>query len=84
MLFDEIGIKAVVARGDRGVRGEDDFARNLVCSSHEIHALFLHATANRFENSEAAVAFVQVQNAGRDAHGSERSEACLLYTSRCV
>src|SRR5208282_4984757 len=75
MLFDEIGIEAVVTGRDRGVRGEDDFARNLARGGHKIHALFLHATANRLENCEAAVAFVQMKHSRRDAHGSECTEA---------
>ena len=32
-------------------------------------------SANRFQNRESTVAFVQVQNAGRDAHGVESAEA---------
>ena len=41
----------------------------------EVQALFFHAVANGLEDREAAVALVQVQNAGRDAHGLERAKA---------
>ena len=34
----------------------------------------LHAVANRFQHGKSAVAFVQVQNAGRDAHGPQGAE----------
>ena len=40
----------------------------------EANALALHAVTNRFQHGKSAVAFVQMQNAGRDAHGPERAE----------
>ena len=52
-----------------------DFAGNAADGMIEADALALHAVSNRFQNGEAAVPFVQVQNAGCDAHGSEGAEA---------
>ncbi len=75
MLFDQFGVEAVVAGGHRRVRGKDHFAGNAGHGLIEADALVLHAAANRFQNGKSAVAFVQVQNAGRDAHGSQRAEA---------
>ncbi len=59
----------------RGVGGEDDFAGNLVGGSVEVQAFFLHAIADRFEHGEAAVALVEVKNAGSDAHGLQGAKA---------
>ncbi len=75
VLFDELGTEAVVAGGDGCVRGEDDLARDLAGGVVEVHALFVHAGANGFEDCEAAVAFVEVEDAGGDAHGLESAEA---------
>ena len=41
----------------------------------EAQAFVVHAVANRFQHGKPAVAFVQVKNAGRDAHRFERAEA---------
>ena len=75
VLFDEVGAEAVVAGGDGRVGGEDDFAGNLAGGGVEVEAFFFHAGADGFEDGEAAVAFVEMENAGRDAHGLERAEA---------
>ena len=75
VLFDQIGAEAIMAGGHRRMRGEDDFARNLLRGSVEVQAFFFHAVADGLEDREAAVAFVQMQNAGRDAHGLERAKA---------
>ena len=75
MLFHQVGIKPVVAGGHRGVSGENRFAGNAADRMIEADALALHPVANRFQNGEPAMAFVQVQNAGRDAHGFEGAEA---------
>ena len=54
MLFDQVGVEAVVAGGDGGVGGEDgvpgDFAEGFV----EGQAVVGHALANDFERSERA------------------------------
>ena len=75
MLLHQFGVKPVVAGGHRGVGGENRFAGNPADSMIEADALALHAVTNRFQNGESAVAFVQVQNTGRDAHGLEGAEA---------
>src|ERR1700733_3073101 len=75
VFLDKDGIEAVVARGNRWVRGEYDFARNLARRRHEVHTFFLHTATNGFENGEAAVTLVEVQNAGRDAHGPEGAKS---------
>ena len=64
-----------MAGGNGSVGGENRFAGNAADGMIEADALALHAVTNRFQHGEAAVAFVQVQNAGRDAHGSEGAEA---------
>ena len=75
MLFDELRAEAVVAGGDGCVRGEDDLAWNLAGSVVEVHAFFDHASAYGLEDCEAAVAFVEVEDSGSDAHGFECAEA---------
>ena len=69
VLFDEVRAEAIVARRHRRVRGEHHFARNAVHRFVETQAFILHAIANGFEDRKSAVAFVEVQNARRDAHG---------------
>ena len=68
VLLDQVGGEAVVSRGHRRVRREDDFARNLHGGGVEVDAFFLHAGADGLEDCESAVAFVQMQHAGRNAH----------------
>ena len=75
MLLHQLGVKAVVAGGHGGMSGENRFAGNAADGMIEADALALHAVTDRFQHSEPAVAFVQVQNAGRDAHGPEGAEA---------
>ncbi len=75
MLFHETGIEAVVARGHGSVRCKSHLARDARHGLIEIHALFLHAAANRFQHRKPAVPFVQVKNPGRDAHGPQSAEA---------
>ena len=43
-------------------------------ASSKLQAFFLHAAANRFQDGEATVSFVQVKNARRDAHRLQRAE----------
>ena len=74
MLFDQFGVKPVVAGGHRSVGGEDHFAGNPADGLVKANAFVLHAVANRFQHGESAVAFVQVQNAGGDSHGLESAE----------
>ena len=88
MLFDKIGAETVVTCGHRRVRGENHFARDSGTACMEADAFFLHAHANRLQHSESAVAFVQMQNAGRDAHGLQSAQAAhaqqqFLADARC-
>ncbi len=75
VFFDQVGIEAVVAGRDGRVGGEDDFAWNLAGSGVEVEPFFFHARADGLKDGEAAVAFVEMQDAGRDAHGLERAES---------
>ena len=44
-------------------------------AASKLRPFFLHAIVNRFENDESAVAFVEMQHAGRDAHRFQRAES---------
>ena len=74
MLLHQLGVKPVVAGGHGGVGGENRLAGNAADSMIKVDSLTLHAVANRFQHGEPAVAFIQVQNAGGDAHGFEGAE----------
>ena len=74
VLFDESYVEPVMARRHWCVSCECNFARDVGKGLVEVHAFLLHAGANGFEHREPAVAFVQVQNAGRDSHGFERAK----------
>src|ERR1700675_1050466 len=75
MLFHQAGVEAVVARRHGCVRSEGYFAGDARDGLIEIQALFLHAAANRFEDCKSAMPFVQMKNAGRDAHRAQSTEA---------
>src|ERR1700761_5978621 len=75
VLLDEIAVKAIVTRRHRGVGGEDDLAGNLTRGAVEIQTFFLHAIANRFQDREATVSLIEVEDAGRNAHGLECTKA---------
>ena len=75
MLLHQLGVKPVVAGRNRGVSGENRFAGNAANSMIKNDSLALHPVANRFQDGKPAVALIQVQNAGRDAHGFESAEA---------
>ena len=74
VFFDEVGTEAIVAGGNGRMGGEDDFAGNLAGGGVEVEPFFFHAGADGLKNGEAAVAFIEMQHAGRDAHGLERAE----------
>ena len=67
VLFDEIGIEAIMAGGHGSVGGEDHFTGNPRHGLLEADALFFHALANGFEDHKCAMSFVQVQDARGDA-----------------
>jgi hypothetical protein len=75
VLFDQIGVEAIVAGGHGSVGGENHFPGNARHGLIEADALFFHALANRFEHRKSAVSFVQVKNAGRDAQRFQSAQA---------
>ncbi len=74
VILDQPGIEAIVAGGHRRVRREDDFRRYARHGVVKPDPLFLHPIANRLEDGEGAVSFVQMKNARRDAHCRQRAE----------
>jgi len=74
MLFDSNPYQS--DRGQRygRVRGKHNFARNAGHGAIECDAFFIHSRVNGFEHGKSAVPFIQMQNAGRDAHGLQRAE----------
>ena len=54
---------------------KDHLARNLPRGRIKFQALLFHARADGLEDGEAAVAFIQMQHARRDAHGFKRAIA---------
>ncbi len=75
MFFDQFGAKAIMPCGHGRVRRKYGLARYEGDGLFKAEAFFGHARANRFENAEGAVAFVQVQYPRRDAHGLQRAIA---------
>ena len=57
----------------RRVRREHDLRRDAAQRLPRINAFDLHALPDHFERRKGAVAFVQVQDARRDAHRAERA-----------
>src|SRR5262249_2115676 len=74
MLFNQIAIEAIVAGGNGRVSGEYDFARDPAYGFVKADAFFLHTIANGFQNRKCAVAFIEVQHAGRDSHGFQSTK----------
>ena len=68
-------VKAVMARGQWGVSGEDDFARDARQGLLKTDTFVAHAGMNRLEHGESAMAFVKMQHAWSNAHGAKRAEA---------
>src|ERR1700674_2577802 len=75
VLFDQIGIEAIMAGGHRSVGREDHFTGNSRHRHVETDALLFHALANRFEDCKSAVSFVQVKNSGSDAERFQSAQA---------
>src|ERR1700680_1886383 len=75
MFFDQTCIEAVVTGRNWRMGREDNFAGDARNGTVEIQAFFFHPASNRFEDSKPAVAFVQVQNAWRNAHRLQGAEA---------
>ena len=68
VFFDQAGVEAVVAGRHGRVGREDNLARDARDCLAEVDAFFLHAAADGLQNAEGAVAFIQVQYAGRNSH----------------
>ena len=66
--------ETVVAGGNRSMRRKDDFAWNLAGCGVEVQPFFFHPGTNGLKDRESAMAFIQMQHAGRDAHGLQRAE----------
>src|SRR5579863_3982818 len=75
VFLDELRTEAVVAGGDGGVGGENDFARNVAGGGVKVEAFLFHAGTDGFKDGETAVTFVEVKDAGRNAHRLERAES---------
>ena len=75
MFFDQACVETVVTGGNGCMRGEDDFTGYSRNRGVETDAFLLHAHANRFQHGEGAMAFVQVEDAGRNTEGFESSQA---------
>ena len=75
MLLDQTRVEAVMAGRNRRMRRKHNFAGDARNGAVEIQAFLFHAVSNRFEDGKPAVPFVQVQNAGRDAHRFQSAEA---------
>src|SRR5271154_3494712 len=71
MLFDQICIEAIVPGRHGSMGSENHFPGNARHGGVESNALVGHAHVDGFQHRESAVPFVQVKNAGRDAHGSK-------------
>ena len=67
--------EAIVARGHRRVRGEDDLRRDAAERLVGVDAFGGHALPHELERGEGAVAFVQMHDARRDAERCERADA---------
>src|ERR1700722_20919348 len=74
MLLDQSRIEAVMTCGNGRMGRKNDFAGNARDGGVEIQSFFFHAAANRLEDGNPAVPFVQMKNAGCDAHGLQGAE----------
>ena len=74
MLLHQFGVEPVVAGGHRGVGGENGFAGNPAHGMIKTNPFGLQPVTNRLQNGKSAMALIQMQNAGGDAHGLEGSE----------
>ncbi len=75
VFLDQIGAESVMSCRHGRMRREHHFPAYARNSRIERNAFLLHAAANRFEHHEAAVSFVQMKHARRDAHRFQRAEA---------
>src|SRR4029077_19016819 len=75
MLLDQTRVEAVVTRGNRRMGRKHDFARNTGNGTVKIETFLLHAVSNRFKDRKSAVPFVQMENAGGDAHRLQCAES---------
>ncbi len=75
MLFDQAGVKPVVAGRNGCVSGEDHLAGNAGHGFVKAHTLVFHTAADRFQHRKSAVPFVHVKNARGDAHRFQSAKA---------
>ena len=80
VLFNQIGVEAIVTGRHRSVGGEDHFPRNEAGGSGEVEAFFAHAIADCLEHCEAAVSLVEMEHSRGDAHCLECAKTA--YTEK--
>src|SRR5258706_15031094 len=67
VLFDQIGIEAIMAGGNRSVGRGDYFTGNARHSRVKTDTFVFHAMTNRFKNCQRAASFVEVKDSRHDA-----------------
>jgi hypothetical protein len=75
MLFDQIGVKAIVAGGHRRMSRKNNFTRDPRYGAFKADAFVFHPHANRIQHGKSAVTFIQVKHSGLDSELSERAQA---------
>src|SRR5208283_2135385 len=80
MLFDQIGIEAIVAGGHGSVGRENHFPRYPRHRLIEADAFFHHALPNGFQHGKSAVPFVEVKNPRGDTERFQRAQTA--YTQQ--
>ena len=73
ILGQELGIKAVESRGDRGVGGEQISRAGYGHRKLEGHFVVFHITAGTFQNGERSMAFVQVAHLRLQAESPQQT-----------
>src|SRR4051794_38197520 len=71
MFLYQIGMKTIVPCRHRRMRRKHYFAGNAADRFIEADSLFFHTGADRFEDSERTMTFIQMENTGSDTHRFE-------------
>src|SRR5205809_7792239 len=74
MFFHQIWMESIVTCRHRRMRRENHFPRHAANGFIKADPLIFHPGSNRFENSERAVAFVEMKNSRSDSHGAQGTE----------
>ena len=75
VLLDHVGGEAIVPRGHRRVRREDDLRRDAAARLVRGDAFSHHPLVHELQRREGAVALVQVNDAGHDVERRQRADA---------